>query len=407
MSDKQVTFISTDQLARDVRRSRWNRSGVIADPMRQSAEALTEGARRVAIVKCGCEHCAAALDAAGDGTINHLPGADYHGMERIALTDVRGYWTEREAPTTAPAPKHERALWYRPMARTDLASVRVGAQSDALTPADVMERVQSAVRRLMSSRGYWDQQDAASYMVGRILNTGRRETGSAADVIRYMDRVERFPVTTRERTSIPPSSVTPLALSRLVADWSRREAHAANDSLDAAAEGTPSLSDALNTDARTGDVAPAQQAPAPALPPYAAERACDQLTTALGVGKLGGVWETLYVLIRDITTEDAAPELGTTHAALRAKTSRGAKWLRANLPTPADLRRALDWYTDPTTRERKLPARPLREGTNAGAPAIRPKDADHARALCAGVILPTTEATTTEADRVSALLALR
>lgn len=396
----KVTFHNPADVRRDLNREAAKRVRRDIDPSdllkRRPLEVIREELREAARI--------AEVFGSATGHIDHMPGADWHGFERISEDGIRGYWQEREAPVSAPAPSHAVSLWYVRMARTDLASVRTGVTSDWMSAEDVLTTVRAGVRRLMSGRGYWDQEDAISYAVSRILNTGRR-TGSARDVLRYIDRAERFPVTTTERHSVNPRSVTPLAISRLVADWSRREARN-REALESAAQETGaamSLADARVTSA-DGSVVDGAAIPAPALAPHAASSATDQLTDALGVGRIGGVWEALYVLIRDITTEDAAQELETTHAALRAKTSRGARWLRENLPTPAHLRSALDWYTDPTTRERKMPARPLREGTNGGAPAIRPKDADHARALCAKVTLPTTDASTTHADRVHALL---
>lgn len=389
-----VTFVSTDEIARQARRSRWNRSGVIADPMLRTSEEYRADARRVAVKSCACEHCAAALDGAGDGTINHLPGADYHGMERIALTAVRGYWQEVAAPITAPAPRREKKLWYRPMEPVTLQSARApkSGAPEYLTHAAALERVQRAVKRLCGGRGYWEREDAISYMTARILNAVKEDTaprrhGTAREVIAYMDHVWTLRhLHGADLPSVPSDLVTPLALSRLVADWSRREATHAAESIEAAQEAGANIT--LQEARPSG--APAEKIVAPTFPPAYAARACDDITTRLGVGTLGGIWEALYCLLRDVTTEDAAEELETTHAALRAKTSRGSKALREKIaPTPADLRRIMDWYRDEDgARSRKMPARILREGTNNGAAPIRPTSAEHARALCTAVTAP-------------------
>lgn len=373
----RITFTDYRELA-DRRRATARRyPSVFAAEDRLTVRTAEEIAAEIATARDWSE-----LYGADGGHIDHLPGADYYGRERLVDADGRGVWEYIETPVSAPAPSHLVTLHYRPMADRSLTAARTGDTSTDWIGADAILRIaERAVSRLCGGRGYWERQDCLSYVVERILRTAPR-TGRPSDVLRYIDRADRMPVTTADRSAVHRRAVSPLALARLVADWSRREARHASESMEAARENGANMS---MSDARTTGADGEQTAtptPAPALTPTAARAACDQLTDRLGVGTIGGVWEALYVLLRDVPTERAAEELGTTPDAFRAKTSRGARWIRKHLPTPADLRSAMDWYSDPDTRPRKMPARPLREGTNGGAAPTRPADIDHARALC-------------------------
>jgi hypothetical protein len=192
-----------------------------------------------------------------------------------------------------------------------------------------------------------------------------------------------MPLTTGERAGIPTRALTPLALARLVADWSRREASRHAESIEAAQESGAqvSMSDARTTDQRRAHRGrrPGTRSGAPAVRRSSRVRHADH---ALGVGTIGGVWEALYCVIRDITTEDAAGELATTHApcARRLRVVRSGFGRTSRRP-PTSGARSTGSRIRLRARARCRSARSARGRTQGARRYARPMSTTHA--LCA------------------------
>jgi hypothetical protein len=324
---------------------------------------IRAAAEHSALVGCGCDRCADQLALlAHGGHIDHLPGADYHGLERVELEDGRGVWAERQPAPTAPAPRHTVALYYSPGERTDLLGELRGERRDVIDAPELLRRIRRAADRWVSG-GYWAREDCASYVIARVLGelsnrtdyAPPADTGRPSDVLAWIDAAPLRAADVMAR-QIPAVIATPAALKRRVQDWANREearrmAELASDRTDADAESDDDMSgEELSRSAPAADV---NRRAAWALDREPARRAAKALSVRLGAGELGGVWEAIYCLLRDIDTGTGATELGVEPAAMRQRVSRGARAIRKSCPTPGDLRSALDIGTDDRTGEAK------------------------------------------------------
>jgi hypothetical protein len=351
MTSTNITFTDPAELRRELNAAAAARIGrqPLEDgdrfTVRPSGE-YREAARKIAVKGCGCEHCAAVPEDSGH--INHLPGSDWHGWERVELEDGRGEWREREAVPAAPAPRREVTLTYSATRRVDPLSEMTGdTDRKVIDAAELMRQVRRAADRWVSG-GYWEREDCISYVVSRIMAevANRAHASGAKDAVR--DLMAR---------QIPAELAAPGVLKNRVRSWADREQARRMAELQSAGSGDDDAPDSdddmseedLDRSAPAADTTP----PAWVLPAEQARRAALGLAHRLGVGELGGVWESFYLLLRDIDAREGAAELNIDPAAMRQRTSRGARWIRTHLPTPGDFAAALDMMTRDDSREAK------------------------------------------------------
>ena len=173
------------------------------------------------------------------------------------------------------------------------------------------------------------------------LGASSGEHGSAADVLAYMDRA----AVAGDRADWPREERCTLTLLRLRARQWRRDKQDRR---------MAELGERPPTDIGSAPLwGTTEPEPIPrGLPPAAAERAAEWMASCLGVeGR--AVTTALYVLLRDISTDHAADELGVQVITLRPQVSRGYKQLRAVCPTPRELLAALNLLDPPAADARK------------------------------------------------------